>query len=59
MCLQAVAFRYIQLKVKKDTHRLIGVGNSGAFGKDIWRYEIKKGVICCGIKKNYINLHIH
>ena len=27
--------------------------------KDIWRYEIKKGVICCGIEKNYINLHIH
>ena len=23
----------IQLKVKKDTHRLIGVGNSGAFGR--------------------------
>ena len=21
--------------------------------------EIKKVVICCGIEKNYINLHIH
>ena len=36
---------------------VLGFQNRGK--KDIWHYEIKKVVICCGIEKNYINLHIH